>query len=198
MGIEHTEVVHDNMQNAGVGTPREELDVGKSPRWTACSALLRPCGNRVGDDSSPVPLLTNGLRVMSDEGLHAVGSCRDLDWNSAVGPFFDDDGVRAQLGITQGELDVYVANSDVLMVVTTDDVSLFPVFQFGEHGETLPGLRSVVRLLLPIVDDSWDVALWLNTKSTDFDGLSAAELLRGNEVDRVLRIAERDGSILDR
>jgi hypothetical protein len=132
---------------------------------------------------------------MNDEEPHAVTSARSVDWDSAVGPFLDDDSVRDLLGVTHRELAVSVANDDVLAVITSDNVPLFPAFQFGEHGELLPGLRSVVRFLRPVVDDSWDVALWLRTKSSDFDGLSAAQLLHNDEVDRVLRIAERDGSI---
>lgn len=117
-------------------------------------------------------------------------------WDARVGPFYDERGVRILTGLSAVELASHIASSDILAVVTSDGISLFPDFQFGPHGELLPGMRSVVPLLLPISDDNWDVALWL-CASGEFDKPSAAELLRMGEIDRVLTIAKRDGSTLD-
>lgn len=117
-------------------------------------------------------------------------------WDATVGPFLDERGARLLTGLSAVELASHIASSDILVVVTSDGIPLLPAFQFGPHGELLPGMSSVISLLLPISDDNWDVALWLCT-SGDFDGPSAAELLRMGEIEGVLTIAKRDGSTLD-
>jgi hypothetical protein len=119
------------------------------------------------------------------------------DWDTSVGPFLDAGGAQLLTGLSASELGDHIASNTVLAVTTSDGISLFPVFQFGPHGELLPGMDSVTSLLLPICDDSWDLALWFCTKSLEFDGLSAAELLRAGEIKRVRTIAKRDGSILE-
>jgi hypothetical protein len=120
-----------------------------------------------------------------------------MDWNNSVGPFLDEMGVRRLTGLSASQLSEHIASQNVLSVRTSEGIPVFPVFQFGLNGELLPGMSSVGSLLLPISDDSWDLALWLCTKSSSFDGLSAAELLRAGEIERVHRIAKRDGSTLE-
>lgn len=117
-------------------------------------------------------------------------------WDTTVGPILDDQGAQALTGLAPEELASHVESGAVLAVVTSDGVSVIPAFQFGPLGELLPEMRSVARLLGPMADDSWDKALWLRTRSRSFNGLSAAELLRAGETEKVLSAAMRDGSIM--
>ena len=119
-------------------------------------------------------------------------------WDSRVGPFYDAAGVRALTRLTPTELASCVAAGDVLEVITSDGTPLYPTFQFGPRGELLPALRIVAHTLLPISDDSWDVALWLVTPSAAFDGTNAAELLKAGKDEYVVSAAQRDEERLSR
>lgn len=122
-----------------------------------------------------------------------------VDWAAAVGPFLDEAGTRGRTGLSSSELGALIVSNDILAVTSSDGVVLVPSFQFGLHGELLPGLRSVTALLRPVCDDNWDLALWLLAPSVDFvGGRSAVELLRDGEVEQVFTIAQRDGRTLDR
>jgi hypothetical protein len=117
-------------------------------------------------------------------------------WSSHVGPFYDIGGVLAVIGDTEAALDQMVSAGEVLMVLTLDGTKLFPSFQFGPHGELLPSLTMISRLLQPIVDDSWDVALWLTTPISSLDDRSCAEVLLTDDASTVIALAHRDGNIL--
>lgn len=121
----------------------------------------------------------------------------DQYWDAHIGPFYDARGVQDVTRLTEPALDATVAAGDILSVSTTDGTELFPVFQFSERGELLPALAQVIRLLTPVTDDLWDIALWLNTRSRDFEGNTAAQILRSGKITRVLHIATRDSHVLD-
>jgi len=113
-------------------------------------------------------------------------------WDSRVGPFYDAAGAAALTQKTPSDLALCVAAGDVVEVITSDGVPLYPSFQFGPRGELLPALRITAQTLLPISDDSWDVALWLVTPSAAFDGKNATELLKAGEFEHVISAARRD------
>jgi hypothetical protein len=117
-------------------------------------------------------------------------------WDTRVGPYYDELGVQTVTGLTDTELAAQIASNRVLAVTTGDASLLFPVFQFGPHGELLPALPKIAALLDPISDDLWDVALWLHTPTKRFGGMSAVELLHSGRTREVLSAAERDGQIL--
>jgi hypothetical protein len=117
-------------------------------------------------------------------------------WDANIGPFYDQAGVEELTKLMSVDIDISVAAGDLLGVVTSDNVMLFPVFQFSESGELLPGLSDVAAALRPISDDTWDIALWLSTASADFGGLTAAKTLRDGQTELVLTMAKRDGQIL--
>jgi hypothetical protein len=117
-------------------------------------------------------------------------------WDTRVGPYYDELGVQTVAGLTDTELAAQIASNRVLAVTTDDGSLLFPVFQFGPRGESLPALPRITALLRPISDDLWDVALWLHTPTKRFGGMSAVELLHSGRTSEVLRAAERDGGIL--
>ena len=115
-----------------------------------------------------------------------------------MGPFYDAAGVRALTRLTPTELARCVAAGDVLELITSDGTPVYPTFQFGPRGELLSALRIVVHTLLPISDDSWDVALWLVTPSAAFDGKTAVELLKAGKDEYVISAARRDQERLSR
>jgi hypothetical protein len=182
---------------AALGAERSTEEWNTTTLNLGLERLLLRKGAFVHRDIQPCRYVFDERNRMSDKEPLSPAFGREAEfWDAAVGPFLDEDGVQRLTGLTRDELAAAVANDDVLAVITSDGVPLFPVVQFGEHGELLPGLRPTVGLLHPIVDDPWDVALWLQVNSSDFDGLTAAQLLRNADIDRVLRIAKRDGSIL--
>jgi hypothetical protein len=124
------------------------------------------------------------------------GSTETGFWDDNVGPFYDHAGLQQLTTLSVRSIDAAVVAGDLLGVVTSDNLMLFPVFQFGERGELLPGLSDVAAALVPISDDTWDIALWLLTPSDDFGGLTAAECLREGHAELVLRMAQRDGQVL--
>ena len=115
-----------------------------------------------------------------------------------MGPFYDSASAAALAQKTPPELALCVAAGDVLEVITSDGVPLYPSFQFGPRGELPPALRIFSHTLLPISDDMWDVALWLVTPSAAFDGKNAIELLKAGEEEHVISVARRDKERLSR
>jgi hypothetical protein len=118
-------------------------------------------------------------------------------WIEQIGPFYDANGVRSLTRLSRDDLWARVAANEILVVRAIDGTDLFPSFQFDHDGKLLGSVNEVARLLEPISDSSWDIALWLNTPTRRFGGRTAAEELRVGHVADVLRWAERDGKILD-
>ena len=77
-------------------------------------------------------------------------------WDATVGPFLDEDGARVLTGLSAKELGDCIASHDVLSVITSDEVVLMPTFQFGDHGELLPALRSVDRKSTRLNSSHWE------------------------------------------
>jgi hypothetical protein len=117
---------------------------------------------------------------------------RDEFWNKRVGPFYERSGALATTELPATAFEGRVDAGEILEVMTSDGAQLYPSFQFGPHGELLPGLRDLIGILLPFSDDLWDVAAWLATPTDRFGGRSAAEALRVGEIDSVLKFARRD------
>jgi hypothetical protein len=118
-------------------------------------------------------------------------------WTSRIGALYDANGVLKLTKLSKTALRDRLAALEILAVTTVDGDVLFPAFQFGDDGKLLPAAATVTHLLEPIADDSWDVALWLNTRTSRFDGRRAVDEMRAGRIADVLRWAERDGRILD-
>ena len=128
---------------------------------------------------------------MADAGTDGT-SDRDDFWDERVGPFYDRSGALPLTGLLEVEFKAKVSTDDILEVLTSDGVQLYPSFQFGPLGELLPGLRGLVEILRPLSDDLWDVAIWLATPTERVDGRSAAEVLKAGGLDSVVEIALHD------
>ena len=71
-------------------------------------------------------------------------------------------------------------------------------FQFNASAELLTGLREVLAVLDPGLDNPWGDALWLTAAIRRFVGRSAAKLMRIGELRPVLNAARQDRATWDR
>ncbi|MFK3672420.1 hypothetical protein ACI2IX_19815 [Leifsonia aquatica] len=114
--------------------------------------------------------------------------------NKVVGPFYTTSSLTALRKVTREAIRQASARGDILRLWTSDGKAVFPAFQFGPNGETLPGLRAVLGALAEGHDDAWLWAQWLNglatTSSTDRPRTNA-ELLRAGQTSTVLERARR-------
>lgn len=113
------------------------------------------------------------------------------------GPFYDTDGLLSWLGLPYREIQERREARAILGCPTTGGDFIYPVWQFKDNGELLPGLSSILELLSSGIDDSWTWALWLQTAVPDeLDGKPATEWLRdGGDVGPVLQLAANDAAV---
>jgi hypothetical protein len=111
-------------------------------------------------------------------------------WNELIGPFYDADGLTAWLEVTPAELEELIKSGQILETTFADGDGLFPTFQFGENKELLPRLGEAARAVRLPDDDrdpnGWAVAMMLNQEFPEWDGRTAAQLLRTEWADEVM------------
>lgn len=93
-----------------------------------------------------------------------------------VGPLYSQDAVADWLGCTVADLAVRAAVGELLAVETSDNVEIFPVFQFTSDRSTvrpelIPALRAFAEC------DPWFVGVWLRSPKDDLDDTSPDEWL---------------------
>jgi hypothetical protein len=108
-------------------------------------------------------------------------------WNESIGPFYAPTGVQRLLGITEEQLASLTADHDLLAVTTADGDSLYPSFQFGDARTSLPHLRESFQKLDLGSPNEWRIAWRLNHRSKEWGDRTAAELLRTDHAEEVLR-----------
>lgn len=79
---------------------------------------------------------------------------------------------------------------------TAEGELIYPVWQFQDDGELLPGLPAVLEVLASGINDGWTWALWLQTVVPgELDGKTVTEWLRdGGDVEPVLQLAANDAA----
>jgi hypothetical protein len=70
--------------------------------------------------------------------MDAVEVTRSSPWAEAVGPVLQIDAASGLLGVSPNALRAMAARNEVLEIVTTDRVPLYPAWQFGT-GTVVPG-----------------------------------------------------------
>lgn len=100
------------------------------------------------------------------------------EYDRLLGPFYSSTGVMALLAVpTKQALDDRRKRGTVLAARTSDDVWVYPAFQFDvQAGTVRPDLKPVLAALKPA--PRWGAALWLVTERDDLGGrspLAAAE-----------------------
>ena len=83
-------------------------------------------------------------------------------WDDIAGPFLLIEGVQARLGISRGAVTLQAQERQLLRVVTSDAVELYPAWQF-HGGAVVEGLSQVLSLFTAADVDGWTVAGWLRT-----------------------------------
>jgi hypothetical protein len=108
-------------------------------------------------------------------------------WDELVGPFTLSNGVQARLGISRQAVAAKAARRRLLRVITTDDVHLYPVWQFdGTH--MVEGLAAMLALFPEDEVDGWTLAGWLRTADPDLGEPPFEALVRGG-IERVHAVA---------
>jgi len=86
---------------------------------------------------------------------------------------------------------------EILAVVTSDQVVLFPAVQFTEAGEIKPGLSELLKVLLKHDEDGWVALYWLLKADALFGGMTALEALESGDSDIIAQVkatAEEDST----
>jgi hypothetical protein len=137
--------------------------------------------------------------VLGDPGEFAERAVHTLapvpsPWDALAGPFVQTDGVQARLGISRQAVASKAARRRLLRVVTSDDVHLYPLWQFEGRG-VVEGLSDVLALFPEQAVDGWTLAGWLRTPEPELGEAPFDALVRG-EVESVLTVARAAASTL--
>ncbi|MCL2785562.1 MAG: hypothetical protein FWD55_09095 [Propionibacteriaceae bacterium] len=114
----------------------------------------------------------------------------DSVWKDIAGPVYTSRGLQKWLGISRQAISQHAKERRILRLITADGISVFPAFQFDDHGHRLPHLKDVLDILYEGLDDPWTWATWLNTPIRN--GESYADRLRQGEWESVLEQARED------
>jgi hypothetical protein len=106
-----------------------------------------------------------------------------------AGPFYDIATVRQILGVSRQAIADRARHHRILRLVTTDDVTVFPAFQFVD-GTVDRRLIPVLQSLLGAGASGWTVALWLTAGVDALDGMTPVEALRSRRADLTATVAE--------
>jgi hypothetical protein len=109
-------------------------------------------------------------------------------------PFWDSEGLRERLGLSQAEIAARVASNDLIALRTAEGPFLFPAFQFDDDGDLPNRLPELYRILIQQMSPT-TAALWLHTKLAEWDNRTAVDILRDADplvVERVFFEARDD------
>ncbi len=116
-------------------------------------------------------------------------------WNELVGPFYTKEVVQDQLGVPEEELADLAERREILPLISANDVTLFPSFQFksGQHGtlEVIPGFSDALSKFDRDRIDNWVVASTLNKKRPELGEKSIVTALSDENPTVAIRTAER-------
>lgn len=113
-------------------------------------------------------------------------------WPSAIGPCYTAHGIGKATGITAAEVATATAQLDLLALITSDDVVLYPTFQVVD-GAVVAGLGVVLRTLRTGTDSALMWSQWLRSSPPPLDHVSThpspIERLIAGDVDGVVLAA---------
>ncbi|BBZ56696.1 helix-turn-helix domain-containing protein [Mycolicibacterium phocaicum] len=128
------------------------------------------------------------LRYAIDE---FVSSGADDPYPAVIGPVHDISGVARRLNLSEKAIEQYVARNELLACRTSEGMQVFPAFQFHDDGQLIPGLGTVLQIMVEGTEDRWQVALWLSTPSEDLRGRRPYEALKAGRVKAVEKLARQ-------
>lgn len=111
-------------------------------------------------------------------------------WAQIIGPCYTVASMARALGWTDAEVMDAGHTLRLLMLVSDDDVCLFPAFQLRD-GEVVGGLADVLHVLQTGTQGRWTWAQWLNTPYPD-DAPTAIETMFAGQLDEILLKARHD------
>lgn len=111
-----------------------------------------------------------------------------------VGPFYDTLGLTTWLDKSRQAIDKQVHSGKLLACMTSDRMRLYPVWQFTEDGELIPGLREVLAVLHSGTHDGWTKAVWLLTPTDELDGSALDWLKARHDIAPVIDLAREDAA----
>ena len=121
------------------------------------------------------PALREDPSTLAHRMLAAVPRAHTYD--AVVGPFYDIEGVRRLLGgASRQAVHDRVKRGTLLQVRTSDNVLLYPAFQF-DGTDVSPRLRRVLSVLRLAPVDGWTIATWFSVPAADLNGSSPRQWL---------------------
>ncbi|WP_460800091.1 hypothetical protein [Microbacterium sp. GXF0217] len=111
-------------------------------------------------------------------------------WARIIGPCYTAASMARTLRWTEAEVVEAGHTLRLLMLLTDDDVYLFPAFQLRD-GRVIEGLTNVLRVLQTGTQGRWTWAQWLNAPYPDGERTAIEKILAGR-LDEVLLEARHD------
>jgi len=109
-----------------------------------------------------------------------------------TGPFYSEQSLRRWLNLSGEELERLIADGRMLTCLTSDNLRVFPVWQFDDEGHLLGGIQEVIGLFRSAgLPDGWTVAKWLNVSNPELSHEKGSGLLARGEVTVVVEAARR-------
>lgn len=97
-------------------------------------------------------------------------------WSEAIGPTLPAERVSELLGVDTAAVRAMAGRRELLELITTDEVPLYPSWQF-QAGAVVPGLAELLTTLSSAVADDWTIASWCQQPQQELDGRSVADAL---------------------
>lgn len=111
-------------------------------------------------------------------------------WSRIIGPCYTVASMARTLEWTEAEVVEAGRTLRLLMLLTDDDVHLFPAFQLRD-GRVVEGLTEVLRVLQTGTQSRWTWAQWLNTPYPDGEPTAIEKMFTGR-LDEILLEARHD------
>jgi len=111
-------------------------------------------------------------------------------WARIIGPCYTVASMARTLGWTEAEVVEAGHTLRLLMLLTDDDVYLFPAFQLRD-GRVIEGLTNVLCVLQTGTQGRWTWAQWLNTPYPHGEPTVIEKMLAGR-LDEILLEATHD------
>jgi hypothetical protein len=112
-------------------------------------------------------------------------------WDDLLGPFFSTSKIARLLGnVSRQAITDRRRRRTLLGLRTADGAIVYPIFQFNEHNEVLPGLALILQCFDPEVVDDWTVSGWLVAPQKALGRASVIQwLASGRSVETVVHLA---------
>lgn len=103
-------------------------------------------------------------------------SPRASTWDEVIGPVYTAHGVARRLGISRHAVAQRARRKTLLSVVTSDNVVLYPAFQFAGD-QVDPAVTAVLLEFRACPVDCWTVAAWFGVPEPALKGLTPRQWL---------------------